>query len=171
MNSPLPPTSPRKSRKWLWLLLGGLATAACLLSMVCAAPFVLAAVRIAADRAPASALLTEYMQDMQAKDAQAARALFSPHMQADLPKEYLQVQVEDPSYGMYDNFQSLAIGTLVLKNETSDDPLSPRGETAHIHGTLVYSDGYTGTFVAILEKVEGKWMIYSVSVTVPQDKK
>ncbi len=161
---------PKKSRIVLWIILAASLVGTCLCAIICIAPFVIAGVKVAAERAPVESVLTTYMKYMAAKDTDSAFALFSLHMQAQTPSGYMQNLVAEGNYAMFSGFQSLTIDRLNLGSEASSDPTKPQGTIARVSGTTSYSGGFTGQYVAILEKVDGAWKIYSVTVTVPQTK-
>ncbi|RPI31162.1 MAG: nuclear transport factor 2 family protein [Chloroflexota bacterium] len=161
---------PKKSRTILWIVLAVSIVGTCLCTIVCVAPFIVAGAKVAAERAPVESVLNDYMRYMAAKDVDSAFALFSPHMQEQTPVEYMQYLVAEGNDAMFSGFQSLTVDSLRLGSETSTDPTQPQGVTAYVSGTISYSGGFTGQYVAILEKVDGAWKIYSVTVTVPQNK-
>ena len=170
LRAPAVPPQTKKSRNTLWIILAFSVVGICLCSIICIAPFVIAGVKTASEKAPVESVLNAYMEYMAVKDINSAFALFSPHMQEQTPAEYMQNLVTGHNYAMFSGFQNLTVDSLKLGSETSSDPTKPQGEIAKVSGTIAYSDGFTGQYVAILEKIAGTWKLYSVTVTVPQNK-
>ncbi len=171
LRAPAVPSQPKKSRSiLLGIIFASSVVGVCLCLITCLAPFVISAVKTASEKAPVESVLNAYMEYMAVKDVNSAFALFSPHMQEQTPAEYMQNLVADHNYAMFSGFQNLTVDSLKLGSETSSDPTKPQGTIAMVSGTISYSDGFTGQYVAILEKIAGTWKLYSVTVTVPQNK-
>ncbi len=160
-------SAKNKTYRIILIILAAVLAGICLLSALCASPFVITAIRLAKERAPAAAVLTEYMQDMKTKDVDAAYDLITPHMQEQGQYEYMRALMEVGNYHLFSDFQRLTVDSLILSNETSTDPSHPQGTAAHVKGQIYYSGGYTGTYVSILEKVDGTWRVYSMGIDAP----
>jgi hypothetical protein len=137
---------------------------------VAIAGIVVAAKKVAVERAPIEAVLDAYMKSMAAKDIEGAYALFSPRAQRQFASSDLQELTEGNNYYVFKGYLSLEIQNLNLNAAVNVNPDVPQGTVATITATVSYEDGFTGSMNAVLEKVDGAWMLHGINVTVPPDK-
>jgi formylglycine-generating enzyme required for sulfatase activity len=157
---------PRRSMRKLWRILG--VVAGILLLFAIADVFILRTVT--AEKAPVGFVLDSYMKSMAAKDVDSAYALFSARAQRQIPISQLQDLIEGNTSVVFEGYQSLAVQNLKVSRATNADPDVPQGTVAEVDGAVTYEDGTQGTFNGVLEKVDGKWQIDGIHVTVPSGK-
>jgi hypothetical protein len=162
--------APSHSNKLPWIIAGCVGVLICLCCAACLALAVTAVGRIVLEKGPVEAVLNRFMEDMKAKDAEAAYSLFSPRSKNGMSMSELEKRLQGNNYVLFDGFESLSVQTLNVSASFNSDPDKPQGTIANVNGTINYEDGITGTFTAVLEKVDGEWMLYNVNITVPPDK-
>jgi hypothetical protein len=175
-----PPVTPdiitlqhKKSNKNLWLILGilGIVVAViCLCSILCVVLGATSLGKGIAEGAPIESVLDSYMKYMEAKDVESAYALFSPRVQRQIPTSTIQELTVGNNYVLFEGYQSLSVQTISIGAVVNANPDIPQGTVAKVSGTISYEGDFQGTFNGTLEKVDGKWQIDDISVTVPPDK-
>jgi hypothetical protein len=161
---------PRKSKKKLWTILGIAGAITCLCSIICIVLAVTGVGKVIMENAPVESVLDTFMKNMEAKDIESAYNLFSPRAQQQVPIADLEKMIEGNNYVLFDGYQSLSVKKLELKAVVNSNPNLPQGTVANVTGTISYEGGFTGSFTAVLEKVDGTWRLYHIQVTVPPDK-
>lgn len=168
--SQAPITLPQKrSKKLLWILLA-LCLLCCLSTALCVGLGGAGFAQILVEKAPIARVLDAFMQDMADRDVDAAYALFSPRSQRLTPRADLEDMLQGNNYKLFEGYQSLSVVQLHMGASVNTDPDFPQGNVARVSGTVTYRDGFTGSFTAVLEKVEGVWMLYGIDIRVPPDK-
>jgi hypothetical protein len=159
-------TGEEKSRKRLWAVVAviGLSLGLCLALSVAA----LGKVRV--EWAPVASALDTFMKEMEAKDVESAYALLSPRSQRQSPMTSLEALTQGNSYVLFEGYESLDVQNLNLTATANADPDAPQGTVAEVTATVTYAGGFTGELSAVLEKVDGAWRLFGVSVTVPPNK-
>lgn len=160
----------KKSKKNLWIILGVALGALCLGSIICVAVIALGAGKVAVEKAPIEAILDSYMKYMVAKDTESAYALFSPRAQRQFPTSKIQELIEGNNYIIFEGYQSLSVQSLNISVAAYTNPDVPQGTVAKVTGIIAYENGIQGTFNGTLEKVEGKWQLDGIFVSVPPNK-
>ncbi len=168
--APLTPPSPKRSKKALWIILALFLLLCCLSTILCLALGGVGFSRVMLEKAPVAAVLDAFMQDMAAKDADRAYALFSPRSQRQTPLADLEAMLQGNNYKLFEGYLSLSVNQINLSVAVNTDPDAPQGSVAHVSGTVTYANGFTGAFTAVLEKVDGLWMLYHIEIMVPPDK-
>lgn len=164
------PSAPKKSNTNSWIIAGAALVVICICGVICLALLGTGVGKIIVERAPIEAVLDAFMKDMQAKDVESAFALFSPRVQRQISIADVQDMIDGNNYILFDGYQSLAVQNLNLTAAANTNPDLPQGTVANVDGAISYSGGFTGSFEATLEKVDGKWMIHRINITVPPDK-
>lgn len=164
------PPSLRKSNKMPWIIAGIIGVFICLCCAACLALTVSGVGRILLEKAPVEAVLKSFMEDMQAKDVEAAYGLFSPRSKQTTPLTDLKNMLEGNNYILFDGYENLTVQNLNFSAAINTNPEMPRGTVANVTGMISYEDGYTGRFTAVLEKVDGQWKLFNINITVPPDK-
>jgi hypothetical protein len=167
--APLTPPSPKRSKKALWIILAILLLC-CLSTILCLALGGASFARVILEKAPIASVLDAFMQDMAAKDADRAYALFSPRSQRQTPLADLEAMLQGNNYKLFEGYLSLSVNQINLSAAVNTDPDAPQGNVASVSGTVTYNNGFTGSFTAVLEKVDGVWMLYGIDIRVPPDK-
>jgi len=151
---------PRKSHRKLWLVVGIVIG----VIVICGGIFALMAGKVAVEKAPIESVLDSFMKCMVAKDVESAYALFSRSAQRQFPISDLQKLIEGNNYALFEGYQSLSVQGIEVTVSTNS------GTVATVSGTTRYDDGFQGTFNGDLEKVNGKWRLVGIHITVPPDK-
>jgi len=160
----------KKNLKNLWIIAGIAIAVICICSVICLALVGTGVGKIMVERAPVESVLDTFMKDMVAKDVESAYALFSPRVQRQIPIDDVQKMIDGNNYVLFDGYKNLSVQNLNLTATANTNPDLPQGTVANVNGFIEYSDGFTGNFTATLEKVDGKWMIHRINITVPPDK-
>lgn len=163
---------PQKSNTNLWILLAVAISILCC-CIICIAAIALGGLgigSIAMEKAPIESVLGSYMNYMDAKDAKSAYALFSPRAQRQFSLAKLQELLEGNNYVIFEGYQSLSVANLNISAAANINPDVPQGTVANVTGTVKYEGGFQGTFSGVLEKVDGKWQLHNINVTVPPSK-
>jgi hypothetical protein len=161
---------PKKSNKNLWIIVGIVLGLLCLCSIICVVAIVLGVGKVGVERAPVEAVLDAYMKSMAAKDIEGAYALFSPRAQRQFLSSDLQELTEGNNYYVFKGYQSLEIQIVNINAAVNVNPDVPQGTIANVTAIVSYDAGFTGSISAVLEKVDGTWMLHAINVTVPPDK-
>ncbi len=164
------PAQPHKSNKSIWIIVGIVLLALCLCSMAFVAIFGTSMYKVYTEKAPVESVLNSYMRYMANKDAESAYRLFSPRTQRLAAISKLQEMLKGNNYILYEGFQSLSVSNINISAVVNTNPDVPQGTVANVTGIINFEGGIQGSFNGILEKVDGKWMIDGVSVSVPPDK-
>jgi len=170
IESNVVPLALKKSNKNLWIIVGIVVAVICICSIICLALFGTSFVKVMVERAPVEAVLDTFMKNMEAKDVESAYALFSPRVQRQISQADLKEMIEGNNYVLFEGYQSLSVQNLNLSAAVNTNPDQPQGTVANVNGEISYSGGFTGSFDAVLEKVDGNWMLYFINVTVPPNK-
>ena len=155
-----------KENKNRWTIVVVVIAVICICSVIC---LTLAGASMV-ERVPVESVLDAFMKDMVAKDIESAYALFSPRAQRQIPIDEVQKLIDGNNYILFEGYQNLSVQSLNLAASVNTNPDLPQGAVANVNGFIEYSDSFTGNFTATLEKVDGKWMIDSINITVPPDK-
>jgi hypothetical protein len=168
--SPPVPTQPQKSKRNIWIAIGLAVVVLCFCLITCIALFGTSMYKVSIEKAPVEAVLNTFMKDMVAKDVESAYALFAPRVQRQIPIDDVREMLEGNNYVLFDRYQSLTVQNLNLGGSVNTNPDVPQGTIARVNGFIEYSDNSTGSFTAILEKVDGRWMLDHINITVPPEK-
>jgi hypothetical protein len=161
---------PRNPNRNLWIILGVVAAVLCIGLVLCLGIFGTSIVRVSLEREPVASVLDDYMNHMADRDAEGAYALFSPRAQRQIPLSKVRELIAGNNYMIFEGYLSLSISTLNLATAVNTNPDAPQGLVANVSGVVEYEGGIQGTFRGTLEKVDGKWMLDAMYVTVPPDK-
>lgn len=166
-------THPQESNKNLLILLAVAISILCCCSIICIAAVGLGGLGMGSvlkERAPVEAVLDSYMKYMDAKDAKSAYELFSPRAQRQFSSSKVEELLEGNNYVIFEGYQSLSVADLKISAAANTNPNMPQGTVATVTGTILYEGGIQGSFNGTLEKVNGKWQLHSINVTVPPSK-
>jgi hypothetical protein len=165
------PVQPKKSNKNIWIIVGvAVVVLCCLFSIACVALFGTSMYKVYTEKAPVESVLNNYMRYMANKDAKNAYALLSPRAQRQIPTSKVQEMLEGNNYFLFEGYQSLSVSNLNISAVANTNPDVPQGTVAKVIGVINFEGGIQGSFNGTLEKVDGKWMIDGMYVTVPPDK-
>jgi hypothetical protein len=160
----------KKTSKNLWIIAIVTFGVLCLCSVICISVVVFGALKVNAEKAPIGVILDTFMKDMVANDAESAYALFSPRMKRQIPISKIQEMLEGNNYVLFEGYQSLSVQNLNINAVANTNPDVPQGTVAKVTGLIEYEGGMQGTFNATLEKVDGKWQVDGMYITVPPSK-
>lgn len=165
-----PSPAPRKSRRTLFFVLGGIAGAIFLCVALAAVLIGRSILSIASEQAAIAPVVDHFMQAMAQRDANAAYQLFSSRAQRQTTLANISKLLDGANYVLFDGYQSVAIDSTNLTNAVNTNPDVPQGTVAEVSGKVSYRGGVTGTFRATLEKEGDAWRLFSINVVVPPDK-
>lgn len=169
VSTPLP-VQPKKSKKKIWMIVGIVLSVLCLCSIACVAIFGSGMYKVKMEKAPVESVLDDYMRYMANKDAGSAYALFSPRAQRQVPITKINEMLEGNNYFLFTGYKSLSASNLNISETVNTNPDLPQGTVAKVTGIIKFEGGFQGSFSGILEKVDGRWMIDYIYVSVPPDK-
>jgi hypothetical protein len=118
----------------------------------------------------ATTVIESYIRDMAAREYEPAYDLLCPKAQKKVSVEDLKKLTEGNNYELYDGFESISIVNFRSTQAFNTNPNLPQGDVLTLDGSVIYSDDFTGTFSATLEKVDGEWKIFSIFITIPPNK-
>ncbi len=174
--APLPPLvfkdeiPPKRSGKTLWIILGVVVGVLCIGPVAVLGIFGTSLSGWVLEREPIASVLDDYMNFLADRDAEGAYALFSPRAQRQIPLSKVRELITGNNYMIFEGYLNLSISNLSIVTAVNTNPDLPQGLVANVSGVIEYEGGIQGTFRGILEKVDGKWMIDGMYVTVPPDK-
>lgn len=169
----LPPAQPdtasprRPSRRRLWIILGSIGAALVLCVAIVAVLIGTSLLRISTEQTAITPVLTQFMQAMLQRDAESAYQLFSSRAQRQTPIATINDMLEGPNFVLFKGYQSVAIEATNLTSSVNTNPDMPQGSVAEVSGTITYADGLTDSLRATLEKEDGMWHLFFITVTVP----
>ncbi len=166
-NSLIPPERPKRN---LRLILGISAVVICSCLAIGGAIIATGLNKVSSEKAPVEAVLDRFMQEMLAEDVDAAYALYSPRAQRQFAKSDLNTLLEGNNFVLIEGYQTLTISNLNIKAVVNTNPDVPQGTVAEVTGIISYENEFSGQFTAILEKVDGDWLLDNINITVPPDK-
>jgi hypothetical protein len=114
-------------------------------------------------------LLDTFMKKMDSKDPENAFWLYSPSGRKNVTILDLRAIVEDETYALFEGYKETRYSDTGFDVAFNSDPSLPNGVILTASGTFWYNDGSSKEFEAVFEKVDGKWMIYGISIPYPED--
>ena len=139
-------------------------------SIVCVALFGTNVYNVYIEKAPVDFVLDDYMRYMANRDAESAYALMSPRSQRQIPISKIQELLQGNNYFLFEGYQSLSVSNIYISAVANTNPDIPQGTVAKVTGVIHFEGSVQGSFNGTLEKVDGKWMIDGMHVSVPPDK-
>lgn len=171
LSTSVPPTEPpKKSRRTLWLVLGGVVIGAILVLAACGILGFNAVRQLGTAQTQIEQVLDEFMRDMESRDFEAAYALFSARSRRQAPITDIQKMGDGNNYVLFEGYEGLDVQNINVSATVQTDPNLPQGTVARVSGTTRYGSEFQGTFNGILEQEQGNWRIYNINLTVPPDK-
>jgi len=161
---------PKKSYKNVWVIVGITIGVLLIGAIICLVTGSLGVGNVNAEKASVESVLDSYMKSMVSKEIESAYALFSPRSQRQIPISEIQELVDGNYYILFDGYQNLSVQNINLTVSANTNPDLPQGSVATVNGIINFEGGFQGTFRATLEKVDGKWLLAGINITVPPDK-
>ena len=127
-------------------------------------------IRVAQERDDVTAVIDEFMREMEKENAVAAYALFSTRAQRQVPLSGIEELLEGSNYALFEGYDSVMVTDVTINAEFNTDLDLPQGAVAEVSGPVTYQGGITGSFTAVLEKEGDEWRLHFINVTVPPDK-
>lgn len=118
---------------------------------------------------PISIVVDSFIKEIVAKDIEDAYELFSPRVQRQMPITTLENQA-NMMYLLVEGYESITIQNIKVSAKVDPNQDMPQGTVGEVSGIVTYEDGLTGTFTAVLEKVEGKWKLHGINIQAPPEK-
>jgi hypothetical protein len=167
----LPPAKPpTKPSHRTWWIVGIVAAAILVCSVVCGILFGSAIFKSIVERPNVEKVIDQFMRAMAEKDADRAYALFSSRSKRKTPLADIEKLTEGNNYKLFEGYRSVELTNLNLQAAISTNPDSPQGTVGNANGTISYDGNFTGAFRATLEKEGENWRIFGINVTAPPDK-
>ena len=118
------------------------------------------------DRNQQAGVLNSFMEAMAARDTIKARTYIAAQSNLRL-SNMLDQMTTGADYAMFNHYQNLVLETSPFDSSLgSDDELA----VIPVSGSVLYSDGYKGTFEAQMVKQGAEWVIISIEISVPPRK-
>lgn len=149
--------------KIILIIIAAVCLVICLCALLCIGTGVFSIGGVVRENAAIKDVMDEFMQEMSANDIAGAYALFSPHSHEQTSMEGLGVMRSDSDPAIFSGYEGVRIHNLSLDTGESDGN-GPQGFVAAVAGEVLYKNGKAGYFSAVLEKVEGEWMFYSIDL-------
>lgn len=137
---------------------------------VCFALFGYSLITSISQRDDMAKTIDEFFKAMVAQDVDQASSLFSDRLNTQELFSNLQKSLDGTNFASYEDYVSLEIQNLSMGPVVNTNMNEPQGMRAHVEGTVTYSEGYLGTFQAVLGQENGKWKLFSINITVPPQK-
>ena len=106
------------------------------------------------------------MQFMVNKDVDQAYVLISERGKRLISKPELEQLPQRENYAVVANFQKFEIVNVDIPKSIDSNLDNPQGTVARVEGYIDDNDGSQRGFNAILEKIDGKWLIYSLQISL-----
>ena len=164
------PSPPKRRKNSILIGLGVAIAVICLCSVVLIIALVRGAYRVNVEKRPIEKVITAFMESMEQGDVQNAYTLFSPRARRQFLLADLESLSQGNNYVLFEGYDHLSIQNLSILNSNNSNSDLPQGKVADVTGAITYDGGYIGQFDAILEKVDGVWMIHRINVMAPPDK-
>jgi hypothetical protein len=114
-------------------------------------------------------VIDAYMKAMTGHDANKGHALLSTRAQRTVSSTDIETLLEGNNSLLFDDYKSVAVTDFTYTINSDPDPDIPQGQVAEVQGVISYSDGFTRTFTAILEKEGEEWRLYGINIIVSLD--
>jgi hypothetical protein len=165
---------PKKKRRTTVIVVAVVVVAVCLCSSICVVAggwgIVTGIIKAAQERDDVTAVIDQFMGEMEKKDAAAAYALFSTRAQRQMVLSNLEKLVEGSNYVIFDGYESVVVTNLSIKAAFNTNANAARGTIAEVAAVVTYEGGITGKLTAILEEEDGEWRLHNFNITVPPSK-
>jgi len=166
-------TAKRKRRNII-IVVGVIAALVCLCIGICVVAggwgAVTGLIKVAQERDDVSAVIDEFMREMEKENAVAAYALFSTRAQRQIPLSDIEEMLEGNNFVLFEGYESVMVTNLSIKAAFNTNPDLPQGTIAEVAGTVTYKGGITGGLTAVLEEEGDEWRMHRINVTVPPSK-
>jgi hypothetical protein len=149
--------------KLLLIIIAAVCLVICLCAMICIGTGVFSIGGVVRENAGIKDVMDEFMQEMSANNIDGAYALFSPHSREQTSIEDLGYLRSDSDPAIFLGYEGVRIHNLSLDTAEKDGN-GPQGFVATVAGEVLYKNRQAGYFSAVLEKVKGKWMFYSIDL-------
>ncbi|NIV36418.1 MAG: hypothetical protein GWN58_45370, partial [Anaerolineae bacterium] len=106
-------------------------------------------IRGALERDDVTAVIDEFMQAMEMKDADAAYALFSTRAQRQMPQSGLEEGLGGNNYVLFEGYESVELTHFAINAAFSTNPDAPQGTVAQVSGTVAYQGEIRGSLTAV----------------------
>lgn len=170
-SAPTPsPSAAQRSWRPALLVAGGVAGTLCLCVAVVALLIVRGVFAISQEQAAITPVLQEFMTAMEARNVDAAYALFSRRAQRQTPRASLEEMIIGENYVLFDGYDDVTLDVTNLTNSFNTNDDLPQGTVATVNGSITYTGDVKGSVRAVLEKEDGVWRFLSINITVPPSK-
>ena len=171
--SPPPAAAPagKKTTRTVIIVVVAVVAAVCLMCFTaCALLYGRLLVIAVTEKDDVAQVCDQFMQAMEARDVDAAYALFSARARRQIPLSQFEALVQGNNYVLFEDYESLEITDLTIHTVVNTNPGVPQGMVAEVEGVIHYTSGPDGRFIAVLEKEDGRWMLDGFNVTVSPER-
>ena len=155
---------PRRSRGWLWLLVGGVLACLCLCSGMCVVPLSMGVYQAVAVRDDVEQVVTAFLAEMDdGRFEQAAGRFSSRARQPGNIDAQMLARLRDGSIALQDA-STAHVSNINISRAFNSNRSLPQGVVANVSGTVDYAGEEQGKFRATLEKEGGNWRLHSINV-------
>lgn len=167
-------TKKRKQRNTL-IVVGALGAAVCLCMGICVIAggwrTITGSRKAALDLDEITAVIDEFMVEMEQGNAEAAYALFSARARNQFPLSDLLEMLQGDSYALFEGYESVEVTTWTLQAPFYRfGPEPPEGKSVNFRGAVKYEGGITGEVTAVLAEEGDTWRLFQIKVIVPPSK-
>ncbi|MBK9207292.1 MAG: nuclear transport factor 2 family protein [Anaerolineales bacterium] len=161
-------TQTKKPRISIWTIFGVIAGIVFLCLAIVITNIIISSKKTAVEEAAITSVLDNYMKYMAARDVTNAYALFSPEFKEVYSLSDIEGLTKGDTYELFDGYQSLFIQVSRFSTVVSTE--KPIRDVARISGTISYKGNIQGVFESTFEKLDDKWKISRIKITVPPAK-
>jgi hypothetical protein len=166
MQDAIPPATPKRKNRLLIVLI----VAAVVVLALCAGIFALIFSKVGqvvSNEVPAmQQTVDDFIRAGGKQDIAAGYAFFAPDAQQQFAQADVEKMFNELPY-LFDQFQSTTMTSFNINANATTG--SGPATTAQFDGTIAYGDG-KGTFEAELMKVDNRWMLININITIEPDK-
>ena len=119
---------------------------------------------------PIESVLNSFMLTMLDRETKKAYDMFSPRGQQHIELADIYNLVTGNNYVLFDGYESISINHIEIKLNQSFNNTAPQGTVGIVAGIIQYDNNISGDFDAILEKINGEWMLFNIEINVPPEK-
>jgi hypothetical protein len=167
--SPSSPPGSKSRRNWVIAIVAAIFVC-CLCTGLCGLIFGRGIFTTVRETGDVSLVIDSFMRYMENKDIESAYNLFSVRSRSQTPVSDLEDLISGNNYVLFDSYQSLSITNVNISAAFNTNPDLPQGTVAKVEGIVYYSNGFQGSFNAVLEQEGDQWRLFGIQVNVPPNK-
>lgn len=150
-----------------WIAIGCVLIVLACISLICVVGLLNSGIRaIGNEQSEVETVIDRFMTDMANKENDNIASMFVERLE----RTELQEQLEAMDYAYFDGYRSLSVSNFRVSQQINTNPMTPQGTVASLNGTIEYTEGFTGTFDAVLEKHDEEWLFFGININVSPEK-